>query len=260
MPLWEQHPPHSLGGDPHDQPFIEIFRPAADVATGSAMLIFPGGAYSFLSPRSGEQYAHWLALAGITGMVVNFRLGSHGYRYRALLADACQALALVQANANRWALDPDRVGVIGTSAGGHLASMLMTGAAFEFADATSCEVSRPQVAVLCYPVISLRDPLAHRETRENFLGVEQDKQDLQSLFSADLRVTNQTSPCFLWHTNEDEEVSPAHTRLLADVLRAHSVPHEMHLYESGPHALGLAREQGLHWAADCIRWLRRRGF
>src|SRR5215471_7581126 len=91
MPLWEGRPPYARGDQAEDRPFLRIF-PAADAATGSAMLLFPGGAYSFLSDKSGEQYARWLSAEGICGIVVNFRLGSHGYRYPALLADARRAV------------------------------------------------------------------------------------------------------------------------------------------------------------------------
>ena len=191
---------------------------------------------------------------------MNFRLGSNGYRYPALLADARQAFRVVAAHAAGLGIDTRRVGVIGTSAGGHLASLLVTGAACERREDTSYPDARPALGVLCYPVISLRDPLAHEETRQNFLGANWDKTELQQQFSTYLRVSSHMPPVFIWHTNTDDEVSAENSWLFADALRAHGVPHELHLYGSGGHALGLARDEGLGWALDCVRWLRGHGF
>jgi acetyl esterase/lipase len=260
VPLWDGPAPHALGDRAEDRPFVEVFRPDPAAATGSVMLIFPGGAYTFLSPRSGEQYGVWLAEAGITGIVVNFRLGSNGYRYPALLADARRAFAVVRSHATAWDVDPERTGVIGTSAGGHLASLLVTGAACESAGDRSYGDARPALGVLCYSVISLRDPLAHHETRRNFLGDLEHRVDVQEQFSGHLRVTASTPPCFIWHTNTDEEVSAENSRLFAEAMRELDRPYELHLYASGAHALGLARDHGLFWSDDCVRWLRGHGF
>lgn len=261
VPLWPGRPPHAVGDEAVDRPFLEVFRPAPGMATGSAMLIFPGGCYTFLSERSGAQYGRWLAAAGVTGAVVNFRLGAHGYRYPALLADARQAFTVLRAHAVDWQLDTGRVGVIGTSAGGHLAALLLTGAASDGTAESSYPDARPTLGVLCYPVISLCDPLGHEETRRNFLGADHHHQpDLQERFSAELRVTGATPHCFIWHTNTDEEVSSENSRLFAEALRANGVPYELHLYGSGAHALGLATGEGLNWSADCIRWLHAHGF
>jgi acetyl esterase/lipase len=135
--------------------------------------------------------------------------------------------------------------------------MLITGAAFD--DSAEADALRPAVAVLCYPVVSMLDPVAHLETRGNFLGSDADDRARQEMFSGHLRVTGQTSPCFIWHTLTDPEVSAEHSELFAGALRAHRVSYELHLYAHGGHALGLAREEGLRWSDDCIRWLRARG-
>jgi acetyl esterase/lipase len=251
--LWDGRPPHALGTRPEDSPWLDVYLPEPGSATGGAMLILPGGAYTFLSPKSGEQYGRWLAGNGIAGLVVNFRLGSDGYRYPAVVADACEALALVRRRACEWDVDPGRVGVIGTSAGGHLASLLLTGVAAEAGE------DRPAVGVLCYSVISLHDPLGHEETRRNFLGDEADDLELRERFSGDRRVDDDTPPCFVWHTLTDEEVHPENSRRFVDALAEHGVPYELHLYEQGPHALGLAPGTDLHWPDDCIRWLRSHG-
>jgi acetyl esterase/lipase len=229
------------------------------------MLILPGGSYTFLSEKSGSTYAKWLAEEGITGCVVHFRLGSQGYRYPALLADAWRALCLVREHSDDWNIDPRRIGVIGTSAGGHLASLLLTRAGFEIlaqcpTNEIDAKAASPALGVLCYPVISMMDPLIHQETRSNFLGEEAGDVALQEKFSSNLQVSAATPPCFLWHTIEDREVSVDHSRRFADALHANGVPYELHLYEKGAHALGLARNEGLLWSNECIRWLRSHGF
>ena len=260
QPLWDGEPPYGSGREPEDRPFVEVYLPEREIATGAAMLIFPGGAYTFLSDRSGKEYARWLTSAGIAGIVVNSRLGSHGYRYPAILSDAQRAFVVTRAHAERWGIDPDRLGVIGTSAGGHLASLVLTEAGAPQAPGWWKAGPAPQLGVLCYPVISLCEPLAHQETRANFLGDEAHRIDLQQRYSSQLRVSAQTPPCFVWHTNPDQEVGVDNSWVFTQALRTHGVPFELHLYGSGPHALGLARDHQLFWSDECLRWLRGYGF
>lgn len=256
MPLWDEPAPHAEGGA-GDEPEIEVFRPEPGRATGALAVLLPGGSYTFLSEKSGAHYGQWLAEHGVLGVALHFRLGSRGYRWRALLADGWRALQKVRELAPDWGTDPRRVSVIGTSAGGHLAALLLTGTT---ADGAPPPTARPALGVLCYPVITLHDPLAHKETRGNFLGEHADDEQLRSRFSADLLVDAETPPCFLWHTLTDKEVPAAHTQAFAAALHARGTPFELHLYGQGVHALGLAREEGLSWSTDCIRWLRHHGF
>lgn len=262
--LWENELPRGDVASAGDVPFLEFVAPDPLKATGASMLIFPGGAYSFLSEKSGLAYAEWLAAEGIAAFVVNFRLGSRGYRYPAIMADAQRALWVVSRDARTWQLDSRRIGVIGTSAGGHLASLLLTQAGFGRLGASTDPwldaALRPALGVLCYAVVSLLDPLAHAATRANFLGEEEGSLALQTEFSTHLHVSPATPPCFLWHTRDDPEVSAQHTAEFSAALARQRIPYELHLYETGPHALGLARGHGLHWTGDCIRWLRSRGF
>lgn len=231
-------------------PFLDVVLPPAEHATGGAVLVLPGGAYSFLSEKSGIQYARWLATEGIAGVVVNFRLGSAGHRYPALIADAWQALDRVREHAAEWNIAPDRVAVMGSSAGAHLAAMMLTG---EVPDDRPRQ--RPALGVLCYPVISMTEPLTHAETRANFLGELATDHAAQARFSAELHVDPGVPPCFLWHTLDDKEVTAANSLAFAAALHTAGVPYELHMYESGPHALGLARTAGLNWTGDCARWL-----
>jgi acetyl esterase/lipase len=254
VPLWEGRPPGALGEGPGHEPFLDVHLPPPDLATGAAMLILPGGSYSFLSDKSGYQYGRWLAEAGISGFVVNFRLGSDGYRHSQILADGWRALETLHERAGTWGLDPARIGVIGTSAGGHLAAMLLTGVG------AASGTPRPALGVLCYPVISMRDDICHAETRGNFLGDAPHLPGLQEEFSAELQVDEHTPPCFVWHTLADEEVTAENSLRFLSALAARGLAYETHLYERGAHALGLARAEGLHWSHDCVRWLRSHGF
>ncbi|MFI7633165.1 alpha/beta hydrolase [Nonomuraea sp. NPDC049400] len=255
--LWDGPAPYACGTEAADIPHLDVYLPEPERATGAGMLILPGGAYTFLSEKSGVQYARWLADAGIAGMVVNFRLGSAGYRYPAILADAWRALAVARSNAQRWSLDPDRIGVIGTSAGGHLAAMMLTGVTADGAEPVG---TRPALGVLCYSVISMLDPLAHHETRGNFLGDLADDEETQRRFSGELLVDDGVPPCFVWHTLADEEVTAVGSMKFARALHDRGIRYELHLYQTGPHASGLARDLGLRWTDDCVRWLRGHGF
>ena len=243
---------------------MEMFPPDGEHSTGAAMLVFPGGAYTFISEKSGAEYGCWLASHGVTAFVVHYRLGSRGYRYDACLADAQRAFFLLRAVPDKWQIDPRRIGVIGTSAGGHLAALLLTQAGPQGSGDLAADhlerAARPALGVLCYPVVSMTDPMAHVDSRQNFLGDRHHDVALQRRLSPILAVDTDTPPCFIWHANEDEEVTPANSVCFADALRAHGVPYELHLYAKGPHRLGLATGYGLHWTLDCIRWLRSYGF
>ncbi|MGC4792164.1 alpha/beta hydrolase [Micromonospora sp. DT178] len=252
--LWDGPVPHGVGPD-EDVPHLDIQLPPKEQATGAGMLVLPGGAYTFLSEKSGVQYARWLATEGIAAAVVNFRLGSAGHRYPALLADAWRALAVLRARADEWGLDSERIGVIGSSAGAHLASMMLTGEG-----PPGPQEARPALGVLCYPVISMNDPLAHAETRRNFLGELAGDEEHRRRFSAELRVDDRVPPCFVWHTLDDDEVTARNATAFAGALHDAGLSCELHIYQSGPHALGLARNTGLNWTTDCVRWLRHNGF
>jgi acetyl esterase/lipase len=264
--LWPGDAPGALGHADKDIPTLTPFFPAADAATGAAMVICPGGGYGGLAPHEGEGYARWLAGKGIACFVLKYRLGSAGYRYPVELQDGARAIRLVRARANEWKLDPNRIGIIGSSAGGHLASMVMTH--FDAGNSNATDVierqsSRPDVAVLCYPVITM-GKLTHSGSRNNLLG-ENPPLALVKETSSELQVRKDSPPCFIWSTDEDRTVPVENTLQFADALRKAGVPFELHVYQHGGHGAGLGSKEynpqkWLPWVAECARWLKEQGF
>ncbi len=263
LPLWPDAAPGALGNADTDRPDLTAFLPAAGTANGASMLILPGGGYGKLAVHEGAGYAVWLNRLGVTCYVLKYRLGSNGYRHPVMLQDAARALRTVRAFARRDGLDPARIGIIGSSAGGHLASTLLTHFEAGQADATDPiehESSRPDLGILCYPVITLGE-FAHAGSRKNLLG-NNPSADLLGFLSNETQVTAATPPCFLWHTVEDKAVPVENSLLFASALRRAGVPFALHVYEKGGHGLGLP-EHGKNaptWDADCEYWLRERGF
>jgi len=230
------------------------------------MVICPGGGYGHLADHEGSHYARWFAEQGIAGFVLKYRLGTAGYRHPAMLQDAARAVRTVRARAGEWQLDPKRVGIIGSSAGGHLASTLMThwNDDSNASDAIEKQSSRPDLAILCYAVISLDQEFTHKGSRENLLGTNPPPELLKDL-SAELRVNSNTPPCFIWSTADDKTVPVENSLGLAAALRRAGVPFDLHVYAHGPHGLGLGNrtfdESTFHpWTADCKLWLTQNGF
>lgn len=267
FPLWPDGAPGALGKEAKDIPTLTVFLPPAEIATGAAMVICPGGGYGHLADHEGSHYARWLNQQGIAGFVLKYRLGTGGYRHPAMLNDASRAIRTVRARAEEWKLDSKRVGIIGSSAGGHLASTTIThwdkGNA-NAADLIEKQSSRPDLAILCYPVISLTSEFTHKGSRDNLLGTNQPGALLQEL-SAELQVNKDTPPCFIWSTMEDKVVPVENSLQLAAALRRVGVPFDLHVYERGPHGIGLGNKNfdapKFHpWTRDCEFWLRERKF
>ena len=266
FPLWPGDVPGALGKAPADIPTLTPFFPSQETATGAAIIICPGGGYAHLAPHEGEGYAHWLNENGIAAFVLKYRLGSDGYRHPAMLQDAARAVRLVRANAAGWRIDPNRLGIIGSSAGGHLASTLLTH--FDAGDSNAVDVverqsSRPDLGILCYAVISLGE-FAHQGSKRNLLGTNAPTELVREL-SNELRVTRQTPPCFIWHTFEDKTVPVENSLQFATALRQAGVPFDLHIYQKGGHGLGLGTRENnpdkrLPWVHDCIYWLKAQGF
>ena len=265
VPLWPDGAPGALGTSTNDIPTLTAYLPDATNATGAAMVICPGGGYAHLAPHEGNDYALWLNQHGVTCFVLKYRLGSDGYRHPAMLNDAARAVRWVRAHANEFNVDPHRVGIMGSSAGGHLAATLMThfdAGDTNAADAIERESSRPDLGILCYAVISMGQ-YTHKGSRDYLLGTNASPELLKSL-SNELQVTTNTPPCFLWATFEDNAVPMENTMMFAEALRKNHVPFDLHIYEKGRHGIGLKDKPPFKnphpWAADCLFWLKEQKF
>lgn len=259
LPLWPEAAPGAHGTSDKDIPTITPFLAKPEIASGAAMVIFPGGAYAGLAAHEGKGYADWFVTNGITAFVVKYRLGTAGYRHPAMLQDAARAVRFVRAHADEYHIDPKRVGVIGSSAGGHLASTLLTHFDAGKADATDAierQSSRPDLGILCYAVISM-GPNTHAGSKKNLLGDHPDAGLVKNL-SNETQVTKDTPPCFIWHTWEDKAVKVENSLDFAYAMQRAGVPYDLHIYQKGPHGIGLGKNHP--WPNDCIFWLRAQGF
>ena len=264
MPLWPFGAPGALGKEEKDVPTITPYLPEPDKASGLAMVVCPGGGYGGLAPHEGKDYAIWLNEHGIAAFVLKYRLGSNGYRHPAMLNDAARAVRLVRANAADWKIDPRRVGIMGSSAGGHLASTLLTHfdpGKPDAEDLVERQSSRPDIGILCYPVITMGEH-THQGSRNNLLGKEP-APELVKWLSNELQVTKETPPCFLFHTFEDTAVPVENSIDFAAALRKAGVPFDLHIYQKGRHGIGLGDKppfsQVHPWANDCLFWLKEQG-
>ncbi len=259
-PLWSDLTPDALGDTPNDIPTLTAYLPPTGKANGASMLILPGGGYGALADHEGKAYADWFVANGITCYVLKYRLGSHGYRHPVELNDAARALRTVRSLARHDGLDPERVGIIGSSAGGHLASTLLTHFDAGNANATDLierESSRPDLGILCYPVISMGE-FTHQGSKNNLLGASPSPELVKNL-SNELQVTPQTPPCFLWHTDADKAVAVENSLLFAAALRRNNVPFSLHIYEKGGHGQGM-KKGAPPWVDQCLYWLGERKF
>ena len=265
IPLWPDGAPGAPGTTTNDIPTLTPYLPDPTNATGAAMVICPGGAYAHLAPHEGNDYALWLNQHGVSGFVLKYRLGSNRYRHPAMLQDAARAVRLVRARAADWKVDPKRVGIMGSSAGGHLASTLMTHFDSGRPDATDPverQSARPDIGILCYPVITMGE-YTHKGSRNNLLGTNPSP-ELVRLLSNELQVTTNTPPCFIWTTFEDKTAPMENALLYAGALRKNHVPFDLHVYQKGGHGMGLKDKPPFMnphpWAGDCLFWLRQQGF
>jgi acetyl esterase/lipase len=233
------------------------------MATGAVVIVFPGGGYARLSDiKEGSDVAKWLNSLGISAFVLKYRLGMRYHQPNQLL-DAARAVRTVRARSKEWNLDADRIGILGFSAGGHLASTLGThfdAGKPDAKDPLERISSRPDLMVLIYPVITMGD-FTHAGSKKNLLG-ENPTPDLIKLYSNELQVTKETPPTFLVHTMTDAGVPVENSMMFASALRKAGVPFEFHLYEQGPHGFGLAPANPIlvSWAARCADWLGLQGF
>lgn len=260
--LWPKGAPGALGEDAKDKPTLIIYLP--EKATGAGIVICPGGGYGGLAmDHEGHQIGRWLNENGIAGFICDYRHRGKGYGHPAPLQDAQRAVRTVRARAKEFGVDPSKIGILGFSAGGHLTSSALTHFDAGKADAedpierVSC---RPDFGVLCYPVIAFDQPFTHKGSQTNLLGKDAPAELIASM-SSEKQVTDQTPPCFLWHTTEDKGVPPENSVVFYSALIAHKIPAELHIFEKGRHGVGLGKDiPGTSaWPAACIAWLKGRG-
>jgi acetyl esterase/lipase len=265
--LWPDGAPGAKGDAEGDKPTLTTYLPDQDKATGAAVVICPGGGYGHLATdHEGRQVAQWLNSFGVAGIMLTYRHhgSGAGYGYPAPQQDAQRAIRTVRSRAKEWGVDPNRIGILGFSAGGHLASSAATHfnesfyAPKDAIDRVSC---RPDFAILIYPVITMKDPFTHRGSRTNLLGPNPDKQLVEKM-SNETQVTPQTPPTFLLSTWEDKAVPAENSIAFYLALRQAGVPAEMHIFRNAPHGFGLGQTRGpvSAWPDLCRQWMAVCGF
>jgi acetyl esterase/lipase len=263
MRLWPGDAPGALGQLPEDIPTLSLFLPPAGQASGAAIIVCPGGSYWHLSPREGPPVARWLNSLGITAFVIKNRLGPR-YHHPMEVQDAQRAIRFVRAHAADWNLDPHRIGILGFSAGGHFAATSATHFdAGNPADPDPIErvSSRPDLAVLIYPVITMFEPYVHLHSRNNLLGPSP-SDELKQAASPDLHVSPQTPPCYLIATSDDTTAVVENVFLFAAALHKNHIPFEMHVFEHGKHGFAMADDDPVlrTWRDLVGNWLARHRF
>jgi acetyl esterase/lipase len=263
IPLWSGAAPGALGADESDVPAITVFLPRLLAPGTPAIVICPGGSYQRLaSNHEGRQVASYLNSLGIAAFVLRYRLGPR-YHHPVELGDAQRAIRTLRANAPQWRLDAARIGIMGFSAGGHLAMSASThydAGRSDAADVVDRAGSRPDFSVLGYPVISMVEPWTHQGSRTALLG-ENAPADLAADLSGERAVTRDTPPTFLFHTSADTVVPPENSVHYYLALRRAGIAAEMHVFENGPHGVGLAGDDAALsvWSTLLANWLRGRG-
>lgn len=259
--LWPDGAPGAKGTAADDKPTLTVCLPDSAKATGTAVVICPGGGYGHLAvDHEGKQIAEWFNAMGVAGIILEYRHSGKGYRHPAPLNDAQRAIRTVRARAAEWKIDPAQIGIMGFSAGGHLASSAGTHFDKGQADAkdpverASC---RPDFMILCYPVIVFNEKCTHRGSQHNLLGKDADAALVRSM-SSEKQVTPETPPTFLFQTDEDKGVPAENSIQFYLALRRAGVPAELHVYRTGRHGLGLAQSVSgtANWPKQCEDWLR----
>lgn len=279
IPLWEANVPNYRQTDETEvrenteilriskvqQPTIEVFLPSKRNATGQAVVVCPGGGYGLLAyDWEGTDIAKWLNSKGVAAIVLKYRLPNSKsvvVRHEVPLQDAQRAMRLTRAHAKEWNIDANKVGIMGFSAGGHLASTLgthfyqkMTSDAGDAVDKLS---ARPDFMVLIYPVITMKETYTHKGSRNSLLGDKPD-QKLVDLYSNELQVKPNTPPTFIVHSTDDGGVPVENSLLFFQALKNKDVPVEMHIYPTGGHGYSLALKNGYlqTWPDRLYDWLQ----
>lgn len=267
MRLWEGDAPGALGNNPEDVPTLSWYKVEAEKKTGAAVIVCPGGGYvTHAWEQEGVAYARYLNSMGIDALVLKYRLNTwddRKYRYPAQWHDITRAIRIVRSNAKNWGLDPFKIGVMGSSAGGHLISMASVH--YDNGDTLNADpvehvASRPDFAIYVYPVITLIEPDLHTFSRRMILGNSLNR-ELAAKLSAEQQCDSFTPPSFFVCFGSDHGVPPQNSLRLYQALRKNNVPAEIHIFEGGDHGIGLAEKDPLYsiWPELLKRWLVSRG-
>ena len=241
-------------------PTITIYTPNEISVNGTSIIVFPGGGYSHLSMnKEGEKIAKWFNSLGITAFVLKYRMPSDEImkdKSIGPLQDAQEAVRMVRRNAKKWNLDSNKIGVIGFSAGGHLAATLSTRYEEKTYESTDNTSSKPNFAILIYPVVSMNSAITHKGSKEKLLGLNP-SQELTDKFSCELHVNSTTPPTFIVHASDDKSVPVENSINYYLALKNKKVQTEMHIYEKGGHGFGLGIiDTSKNWTNDCVNWLK----
>lgn len=250
------------------EPVLDVFHAKGENRTGAAVVICPGGGYGMLAyQHEGYEIADWLNKNGITAVILRYRI--FPYRHPVPMMDVQRAMQTVRANSKQWGVDPQRIGVLGFSAGGHLASTATVhhlAADPDSDDPVRRVTSRPDFSVLVYPVISMRDGVTHGGSKRNLLGKEP-KPELVDLMSNDERINATTPPTILVHSKDDKVVLIENSERFLAGLKKNKIPGELVVFETGGHGYGLGRGRNdpnkTHetdaWPKQCIAWFGKIG-
>jgi len=264
IPLWQGKAPGAVGDEDIDKPTLTIYMPPNTTGPMTAVIIAPGGSYRGLSMNlEGRAPANFLNSMGVAAFVLKYRLGPR-YHHPIELGDAQRAIRMVRARSDEWHIAPDRIGMMGFSAGGHLASTASThfdSGDMKAADPIDRVSSRPDFAILGYPVVSMTEAWTHQGSKTNLLGEHPDAAVALSL-SNETRVTAQTPPTFIYQTNADTVVPAENSIAYFLALRKAGVPAEMHIFRNGPHGTGLGMTDTAlsEWPRLLTNWLHLSGF
>jgi acetyl esterase/lipase len=264
--LWPGGAPGAKGQRAGDKPELWYYLPPPDKATGMAVIVAPGGSYAHTGGLRVEAFptARWLVERGIAAVVLRYRVGNDDYHHREYLADGQRAVRVVRSQAAELGVDPRRIGMIGYSAGGHLAGWVGSTCKPEGdpddVDPLARFSCRPDFVVMVYPVVTLDDQWAHQRSKANLLGQDRRLFGIEDRLSIEKLVDRGSPPAFLVHSRRDAKVLFHNSELFYAAMEQHGRPAELHLYDDGRHGVGLAKKPGMpqmhQWPEQMLMWLR----
>ncbi|MBN2236931.1 MAG: alpha/beta hydrolase [Bacteroidales bacterium] len=277
IPVWKNMIPGAVANDDYEEvalfkdgvaynvskvttPTLSVFLPEKGALTRAAVIICPGGGYSHLAmDKEGTKVAKWLNSLGIAAFVLKYRLPSDlimSDKTIGPLQDAQEAMRVVRRNAENWNLDVHKIGIMGFSAGGHLAATLSTHSNDKIYETIDSISARPDFSILIYPVISMKNEITHKGSQTDLLG-ENPSLSMIEKFSNELCVNAETPPTFLVHASDDHSVPVENSIAYYQALLRNNISAEMHVFERGGHGFGLGvRENSPKWTLICENWLR----